>query len=320
MTQDRRSSRLSLNERAAALVDRMIADAALLRVGVRIGTEGETLVDCGHRSRGSTEAGLRLARIATGGLAEVSMAASPEGSMGWDVLVRTSQPLLACLGCQYAGWHLKSPTGAVLMGSGPARLLARHEAILDGIAHHEVADRAVLLVEGDAPPDCAIAQSVAEACGIARDRLVLLHSPTGSLTGMTQVAARVVECAMQKLRLAEFPPDAIIEATGSAPIRPPHPDTRIAMGRANDAIIYGGQVHLVVEGSDDEAQRLATALPSSTSSDWGRSFAQVYEAAGGDFSGIDSGLFSPALVTVTAVESGETFSAGRKQPEWLTDH
>ncbi len=38
-----------------------------------------------------------------------------------------------------------------------------------------------------------------------------------------------------------------------------------------------------------------------------------------DFSRIDSGLVSPALVTVTAVESGETFSTGRKQPEWLTD-
>jgi methenyltetrahydromethanopterin cyclohydrolase len=235
------------------------------------------------------------------------------------VLVRTSQPLLACLGCQYAGWHLNSLTGALLMGSGPARLLAKHQPMLDEIAHHEVANRAVLLVEGDAPPDSAIVKSVAEACGVAQDRLVLLHSPTGSLAGMAQVAARVVECAMQKLRVAEFPPSAVIEAIGSAPIRPPHPETRIAMGRANDAIIYGGRVHLVVEGSNDEARRLAATLPSSTSPGWGRSFAQVYEAAGGDFSRIDSGLFSPALVTVTAVESGETFSTGRKQPEWLTD-
>jgi methenyltetrahydromethanopterin cyclohydrolase len=89
------------------------------------------------------------------------------------------------------------------------------------------------------------------------------------------------------------------------------------MGRANDGIIYGGQVHLFVGGPGSEARNLARSLPSSTSPEWGRSFAQVYEAAGGDFGQIDNGLFSPAAVAVTALETGETFRAGSIDPAWL---
>ena len=62
--------------------------------------------------------------------------------------------------------------------------------------------------------------------------------------------------------------------------------------------------------TDEEAKKLADALPSSTSKDYGKPFADIFKAYEYDFFKIDAMLFSPASVIVTAVESGNTFRAG----------
>jgi methenyltetrahydromethanopterin cyclohydrolase len=82
------------------------------------------------------------------------------------------------------------------------------------------------------------------------------------------------------------------------------------MGRTNDAIIYGGQAHLFVKGPASDAKALADAIPSTTSRDYGRPFAEIFAAYNGDFYKIDPMLFSPARAIVTAIETGETFHAG----------
>lgn len=302
---------LSLNDRAAALVGEMVAEAPLLRLGVGRGAGGETVVDCGQAHRGGIEAGLRLARICLGGLAEVILLPSGQTSLPWSVLVRTGQPLLACLGSQYAGWHLAAEDGTPLLGSGPARALARREPLFADLPREEPAGRAVLVLEGPSAPGDDLARTVAEACGLPRDALLLLHAPTGSLAGTVQIAARSIECAMQKARHAGLPVDRVVEALGQAPVAPPHPDASTAMARANDAIIYGGRVQLVLDGPPEEARDLARALPSRTAPDWGRSFLEVFEAAEGDFARIDPALFSPAEVAVTSLATGETFQGGR---------
>ena len=308
------TSSLSLNTRAAALADALIAEAPALGIGVSLGPEGETLVDCGLRHPGSLEAGRQLARICLAGLAGVSLLPSSQLALPWTVMVRTSRPVLACLASQYAGWHLKADDERPLMASGPARALSAHEALFHDIPHKEHASRAVLVLEGDAPPGTAAARDMAEACGLSRNRLILLHAPTGSLAGTVQIAARVIECALQKARALHFDLPTITEALGTAPLAPPHPDTRTAMGRANDAIIYGGLVHLFVTGDAQAAKALAEALPSRTAPDWGRSFREVFAEAEGDFARIDSALFSPAEVLVTALSTGETIRAGRPDP------
>ncbi len=301
---------LSLNTRAAALADSLISEAPALHVGVTKGEGGETLVDCGHQQMGSIEAGLRLARISMAGLGEVSLVPSGTLPLPWSVLVRTSQPWLACLGSQYAGWHLPGADGTPLMVSGPARALARKEPLFDEFPHEETATRASLVLEGASPPEGPTASAAARACHLPQNALTLLHAPTGCLAGMVQIAARVVECAVQKTRLVGFPLANLAEAIGTAPVCPPHPDTRTSMGRANDAIIYAGRVHLFVEGPAEAARDLARQLPSGTAPDWGRSFAQVWEAAEGDFARIDSHFFSPAEVLVTALTTGGTFTSG----------
>jgi methenyltetrahydromethanopterin cyclohydrolase len=82
------------------------------------------------------------------------------------------------------------------------------------------------------------------------------------------------------------------------------------MGRTNDAILYGGRVHLTVRGDDAAAQRLAAALPSGNSRDHGRSFAEIFKQVEYDFYKIDGALFAPAEVWVSNVDTGSTFHAG----------
>jgi methenyltetrahydromethanopterin cyclohydrolase len=84
-----------------------------------------------------------------------------------------------------------------------------------------------------------------------------------------------------------------------------------AMGRTNDAIIYAGRAHLFVTGAAGDARALADQLPSTTSRDYGEPFAQIFKRFKGDFYAVDPMLFSPAEVTVTAIESGESFHNGR---------
>ena len=97
---------------------------------------------------------------------------------------------------------------------------------------------------------------------------------------------------------------------GATPLPPPSPDALIAMGRTNDTILFGGQVHLFVEGPEGEAAALAERLPSGSSRDYGRPFAQVFKDYQYDFFKIDPMLFSPAKVAVTALQSGRTFRSG----------
>ena len=82
------------------------------------------------------------------------------------------------------------------------------------------------------------------------------------------------------------------------------------MGRTNDAILYGGRVHIAVLGAEADAVKLANALPSQSSRDYGKPFVETFKSYGGDFYAIDPLLFSPARIAITNVKSGRTFEAG----------
>jgi methenyltetrahydromethanopterin cyclohydrolase len=125
-----------------------------------------------------------------------------------------------------------------------------------------------------------------------------------------QIAARVLEVALHKLHELRFPLENVIDGMGSAPVPPPAASFIEAMGRTNDAIIYGGYVQLYVSGPESEAKKLAEMLPSTCSRDYGRPFADIFKSYKGDFYKIDRLLFSPALVTVTSLESGDSFTSG----------
>jgi methenyltetrahydromethanopterin cyclohydrolase len=255
-----------------------------------------------------------MARVCMGGLGTIRLVPTEVlPRWPWHVAVRTSQPVAACLASQYAGWALRHEDGAgkfSALGSGPARALVRREPIFAELTHREIADRAVLVLESDVAPPPAILAKAATDCGVSPERLTVLFAPVRSLAGSVQIVARVVEVALHKAHALKFPLERILDAAGSAPLSPPHPDLVTSMGRTNDAIIFGGRVHLFVGGPAADAARLAEQLPSAASRDYGAPFADVFRRFGGDFYAIDPMLFSPAAVAVTALESGETFRAG----------
>jgi methenyltetrahydromethanopterin cyclohydrolase len=314
---------ISVNARASALVEKLKADAAALKIGVSLGPRGETLIDAGSKYPGSIEAGLRIAEICMGGLGKVDLlpsASTPRWP--WTIVSRSSNPVIACLASQYAGWKLTHGEGKdafFALGSGPARALARKEPLFADLGYKDQAKDATLVLEGAHPPPPEIVQKVAQDCGLKAGHLTFIYAPTQSLVGAAQIVARGLEVAMHKVRELKFPVDRIAEGLAAAPLPPPHPDFVTAMGRTNDAIIYGGQVHLFVTGPAGEARSLAEKLPSKASRDHGRPFAEIFRAVKGDFYAIDPMLFSPAEVIVTALESGESFHHGRIDQKLLDD-
>jgi len=234
----------------------------------------------------------------------------------WTVSVISSQPVIACLGSQYAGWSL-SQGEFFALGSGPARALARRETVFEDIGYRDIADSTTLVIESGTAPPPEIIEKVAKDCGVVPSGLTVIYAPTQSLAGGAQVVARVLEVALHKAHELKFPLDRIVDGMGAAPLSPPHPDFVTAMGRTNDAIIYGGRIQLFVTGPATEAAELAKALPSRGSRDFGAPFADIFRRFKGDFYAIDPLLFSPAEVIVTAVDSGVSFHAGALDPDLL---
>ena len=310
----------SINQLTQPLVQELIDNADKLRLGIQTLDNGCTLIDAGIDSVGGLEAGRIITEICMGGLGTVSLSQSSYTD-NWPltVNVHTSNPLLACLGSQYAGWSL-SHEKYYALGSGPARAMATKqkkgisipvEALYKELAYQDEAEQAALVIENDQLPPIEVIDKIVSACGITADKLTIIVTPTSSLEGCVQVVGRVLEVALHKAHELHFPLENIIDGSGSAPVCPPHPDFVKAMGRTNDAILFAGQVQLFVKGSDEDAEKLAIALPSSTSKDYGKPFAEIFKACNYDFFKIDGMLFSPASVIVTNMETGNSYRAGK---------
>ncbi|QTN21238.1 methenyltetrahydromethanopterin cyclohydrolase [Rhizobacter sp. AJA081-3] len=309
-------STLSLNAHVQPWVERLVADADALRVKVTQDASGARVVDAGIVAGGGIEAGLLIGEICLGGFGSVT---ARSGAVdGWPTWleVRSSQPVLACLASQYAGWSLsasKEETGGkkfFSLGSGPARALAAKEPLYAELGYRDRADQGVLVMEVDRVPPAVVVQKILRDCALQPQGLTIVLTPTSSEAGTTQVVARVLEVALHKSHEIGFDLSHIVDGVATAPLPSPSPDGVEAMGRTNDAILYGGRVHLSVRGSDEAARALAVKLPSRNSKDYGRSFAEIFKAVEYDFYKIDGALFAPAEVWVSNLDTGSTFHAG----------
>jgi methenyltetrahydromethanopterin cyclohydrolase len=233
--------------------------------------------------------------------------------------VTTDCPAVACLAAQYAGWRVDRD-GYFAMGSGPGRALIRAEDLYDDLDWDEHASAAVLCLETRDAPPAEVADFIAQRAGVAPDALTLVMAPTASIAGGVQIAARVVETALHKLHELDFDVRRVVAGFGTCPLPPVDGDDMAAIGRTNDAVLYGGQVHLTVEAGDeddDALRELIERLPASASSDYGEPFGKVLKDAEFDFYKIDPLLFSPAQIRLTSVASGRSFEAGAVNLEVL---
>jgi len=309
----------SVNATVAPLVANLVADARMLRLGVDRASRGSVIIDAGIRHRGGLEAGRRIAEICLGGFGRVRIF-SDDSVWPLHVHVHTTDPVLACLGSQYAGWSLAHGEGNEAfraLGSGPARSLAGKEPLFDELGYRDRADATCVVLEVDRPPPPEVVDKVVGDCGVSPDRLTMILTPTRSLAGVVQIVARVLEVALHKVHSLGFPVANIVDGAGRAPIPPPSADFVTGMGRTNDAILFGGQVQLYVDSTDDAAADLAQRLPSSASRDYGKPFAEIFRECKFDFYRIDPLLFAPATVVVTNVASGRSYRGGRVAPELL---
>lgn len=306
-----------MNDQAGALVDALVADADGLGIEVHALDSGARVVDCGAQARGGLQAGLGFAAACLGGLGRLDPLAVVVGERTWPgVGVTVDQPAAACLAAQYAGWKLEHGD-FFAMASGPGRALARVEDLFDELAWREEARRAVLCLETRQDPPGEVVETVAARCGLTPSAVTFLIAPTASTCGSVQISARVVETALHKLHELGVDPARVRQGWGCCPIAPVAKDDKAAIGRTNDAVLYGGTVHLWVDGSDDELAELATRLPSSASKAFGTPFGEILEDAGWNFYDIDPLLFSPAAVTLTSTESGRAHHGGGLAPDVL---
>ncbi len=304
----------SLNRMATDLVDEAIDFADELNIAVRPLDNEATVLDFGVELPGGIEAGLLLAEIQTAGLSTVGTTLeSVAGAPLTHVELSTDHPALALLCGQKAGWEVSTEDFEGL-GSGPARALVAEEDVFQRVGYRDEFDFAVLSIETDGVPDDAVAEQIADVAGVPSSGVFLPVFSAGSITGSVQMAARAAELAMFRLSELGYDPLDVLSVTGRAPVAPVPDDEQTAIARTNDALAYGGSVHLVVDSEFDRFDE----IPSTATEEYGTPFADIFAEADWDFYEVPETVFAPAQVTIDVV-GGPTHVFGDRNQELLAE-
>ena len=314
---------VSVNIEAKKTVDVMIEKADELNIAVATLENGATVLDCGVNVDGSFKAGELYTKVCLGGLADVGISIPGDLSEKFalpSVKIKTDSPSISTLGSQKAGWSV-SVGDFFALGSGPARAIALKPAeTYEEIDYEDKeADLAILTLEADVLPGEDVAAYIAEECNVKTEDVYLLVAPTSSLVGSIQIAGRVVENGTYKmLEFIKFDVTKVKHAAGIAPIAPVDPDGLKAMGKTNDAVLFGGRTYYYVESEEgDDIAAVAAQLPSSAADGYGKPFFDVFKDAGFDFYQIDKGMFAPAEVVINDLTTGKMYKEGFVNAELL---
>nr|MDO8113955.1 methenyltetrahydromethanopterin cyclohydrolase [Candidatus Sigynarchaeota archaeon] len=313
----------SINTLALSIFFDLKTDAKNLGVKVEKLPNGSTVIDA---TAGNYLVGAKVGEICMGGLGKVKLTSMLVGDVYLPAVnVYTGNPVIACMGSQYAGWQvkLKDEKGGKSwksMSSGPARAKARVEKELyDRINYEDAAQCAVTVFETGTAPTVEVMDYVAKKCNVDPKDTHAIWAPTKSFVGSVQVSARVVETAIHKIFEVSLQKgfkieDKIRAGQGIAPIAPLAKDDLKAMGRTNDAILAGGNVNLTVDVPKEDEDKLwdvMASVPSSTAKGYGEPFYNAFKAVEFDFYKIDPGIFAPALVVVNNVQTGKAKIFGK---------
>ncbi|MEN6434885.1 MAG: methenyltetrahydromethanopterin cyclohydrolase [Anaerolineaceae bacterium] len=271
---------------------------------------GTWVIDAGVACSGGFLAGQIMAEVGIAGLGSVRVEQGSLLDMPWPwVTIDSDQPLLSCFLCQSANWPVKKDT-FFAMGSGPACLLNADLHIGQAFEYVEKSDHAVLVMETRTIPDDEVCTYIAKECGVQPENLAILVAPTSCVSGSVQIAARSLETGLHKLHQLGFDLSLVRSSMGRCPISAPTGDDFTALGRTNDMVFFASQVWMAVaKTSDAQLAELATKIPSCSSPAYGKPFIEILKQAG-DFYAIDPGLFAPAEVTLTNIETGHVFHGG----------
>ena len=320
--------KISLNLSALALVNELASDAEKYGVIVDKSSSGATIIDAGIKARGGFLAGQMVTEICLGGYGQTKILPMQYGDAVFpSIYIQTDFPALSTLASQFAGWRIKVEKYSAI-GSGPARAIAlKPKKLYRKLNYQETAESAVLVLETNKKPPEDVIKKISEQCNILPDKLFLVLVPTSCLAGSTQVSGRIVETGLHKLEKLGLDPNVVEYAWGYAPIIPLHPKFDEAMGRTNDAILYGGTAYFIVDyEKDDELEEIVKRAPSSASrflqeakalAKKSPRFLEIFKEAGFDFYEIDPDIFAPARIIVNNMRSGRLFRAGSLEVEVL---
>ncbi len=306
---------ISMNVAAKKIADKMFEDASSYKLISTTLSNGTRLIDCGVNAKGSIKGGELFTKVCLGGISDVGI--SIPGDLS-DIMampavkVKTDFPALSTLGSQKAGWKI-DVDGYYAIASGPAQAHKFiNNPIYDMTGYVEESDVAVITLESDKLPDEKVADYIAEECNVKAENLTILVAPTSSLVGSIQISGRALECGVYKMfEVMEFDVTKITYAAAITPITPVDPDSVKAMGKTNDAIIFGGRAYYYIEPDEGESlEELAANLPSSASDNYGKSFLELFEEANHDFYNMPKEVFAPAQVIVNDMVTGQMYHTG----------
>jgi methenyltetrahydromethanopterin cyclohydrolase len=313
---------LSINQMAWNIAQKFVDNPEYYGVIVSKSVAGATIIDAGVNASGGFQAGKKLTELCLGGAGKAQLGFKTYCDLTFpSITVTSDHPAIAMLGSQFAGWRIKEPDGSIAIGSGPVRALAlKPKELYEELGYKDQSDKAVITLESNVLPSDALIEKVATASAVSATNLIVVVAPTASIAGLTQVAGRVVEVGILKLKTLGLSPKVIRYAMGYAPIPPVGKDFDVAMARTNDAILYGGTVYLTVDYDDETAlQNIVNQAPSMASKDYGKPFLQIFREADKDFYKIDHGLFAPAMLIINNAKTGKTFEAGKINPKVLAE-
>ena len=300
---------------AVELVDEAIDFRDELAIDAHELDNGATVLDFGVEAVGGIEAGLLLAEIQTGGLATVQVDGS--GTVGDapipHVELTCDHPALALLCSQKAGWD-EFPGEYEALGSGPARALVAEEEEFRRTGFQDQADFATLAVESDTLPTGRVAEAVADLAGVEVGSVFLPSYRTASVAGSVATAARAGELAVLRLSELGYDPLDVLTVSTHAPVAPVAASEAAAMARTNDALAYGGRVHLTVESDFDRFDE----VPSTASEEYGTPFEAFLDDADWDLGAVPREVFAPAQVTVDVL-GGPTYAVGESDEALLAE-
>lgn len=303
------------------IVRKAIEEREKIGIAVHELRNGAKVLDMGVHVPGSWAAGVYFAQANLGGIASVSLGRFDMGSeMSLpSVDVYADDPVVACLGSQIAGWQITSGEFAVI-GSGPARSVARvpSDYYLSYISYADRNNEVVLCLQATELPNEGIAEKVASGCKVDPSNVYLLVAPSASIVCSIQVPARVLEQTMHKLIENDFDPNQVVFAWGSAPVPPVVSDELKAMGRINDALLYGGVSDFWVRAKDEDCERVVGKLVTENSPEYGKPFEEIFVAHDKDFYKMDPRIHSMARVQLHNITTGKCFAAGRINREMLS--
>ncbi|MFX0024587.1 MAG: methenyltetrahydromethanopterin cyclohydrolase [Candidatus Hermodarchaeota archaeon] len=321
---------VKINDLAKQIVNELIENKQFYKTEVHTLDNGATVLDM---TKASWKGGKLVGEICMGGLGTVEFSSyNLDGNYMPSVNVYTSEPIIACMASQLAGWNVKlkkeiEKDGQIKnkvifqsLGSGPARAKSKVEKIFEELEYSDESNCAVIVFETPKLPNEEVMEIIAEKCNVDINDTYAVCAPTSCLTGSIQVASRIVETGIHKLHEIKFPINLISDGFGTTTIAPIAKDDLGAMGRTNDSISAAGLTYYTINVEKEREYDLFELLkkaPAKTSSSYGKPFLETFKAANYNFYDIDPGLFAPAMYTVTNIKTGKNITVGEVNHELL---